>query len=60
MPPEVSLPMPMQAKMASAKVQLVMVNVFGGYGGVEADWLAASAPRPDLREMQSSPVAMSQ
>ena len=35
-------------------------DVFGGDGGVGADWEAASAPRPDLSEMQSSPVAMSQ
>ena len=54
MPPEVSLPMPMQAKMASAKVQLVMVTSsvvmedwcrfasgFGSVAGFEGDAVVA-------------------
>ena len=54
MPPEVSLPMPMQAKMESAIVQLVMWT-----SSVVCSRAYASLPRPDLSEMQSSPVETS-
>ena len=55
MPPEVSLPMPMHAKIESAKVQFEMCT-----SSVVCSIVYASEPRPLFSEMQSSPVEISQ
>src|SRR5208282_2886792 len=51
-PAEVSLPMPMHANVRSLKVQLEMCT--SSHGRL---MVLASAPRPDLSEMQSSLVS---
>jgi hypothetical protein len=51
-PAEVSLPMPMQANPASDRVQLVM-----RVSSQTRPMRLPSAPRPDLSEMESSPVS---
>ena len=54
-PPEVSLPMPMQAKTRQVSVQLVMRTA-----SVGRPIRAPSMPRPDLRLIESSPVLSAQ
>ena len=54
-PPEVSLPIPIHAKIESANVQFKICTSSVGRASANA-----SAPRPLFNEMQSSPDAISQ